>query len=65
MVAVYSTDEIAVEIAAKALTVYWLNGDKEAEKSLRYWLGKLGFTPGDRTKLDPVSSVKRNQFDDV
>lgn len=63
-VTIYSTDEIAVEIAARSLTVYWLNGDPKAEKSLQHWMAKLGFSPQDRTKLAPASNGEKNEFDE-
>ena len=63
-VAIYSTDELAVEIAAKWLTVFRLTGDREASTELRHWLGKLGFTPQDRTRLAPAERGKTNKFDE-
>lgn len=63
-VAIYSTDEIAAEVAAKWLTVFRLTGDKDASVELGKWLGKLGFSPQDRTKLAPVGDVKKNKFTD-
>jgi hypothetical protein len=50
-VALYNSDEVAVEIAAKLLTAFWATNDLEVVKELRQWLGKLGMTPGDRTKI--------------
>lgn len=53
LVAFYNCDEVAVEIAATLLAQYWLTpADLKTIKELRYWLGKLGMTPGDRAKLD-------------
>jgi len=63
-VAIYNTDELAVEIAAKWLTVFRLTGDKESSTELRHWLGKLGFSPQDRTRLAPAERAKTNKFDD-
>jgi phage terminase small subunit len=63
-VALYSADEVSVELAARNLTVYWLNSDKDAEKALRHWLAKLGFSPVDRTRLTPAGDAKKNKFTD-
>ena len=63
-VVLYSADELAVEVAARQLTIYWLTGDKDAEKALRHWLAKLGFSPVDRTRLTPAPNVKANKFDE-
>jgi phage terminase small subunit len=63
-VALYSTDEIAVEISARLLAKYWLAGELDALKELRQWLGKLGFTPQDRAQLPGVPPERRpNPFD--
>lgn len=53
LIALYNSDEIAVEISARLLAAYWLNGDLKTQSELRLWLGKLGMTPGDRTKIPP------------
>ena len=52
-ISLYSCDEIAVEVAARLLAAYWLNGDLKIQSELRLWLAKLGMTPGDRTKIPP------------
>ena len=62
-VALYSCDEIAVEIAAKLLAQYWLTGNLETIKELRQWLGKLGMTPQDRTRIPAATPSKEaNKF---
>jgi hypothetical protein len=50
-IALYNSDEIAVELAARQLATYWLTGDADTLKELRQWLAKLGMFPVDRTKI--------------
>lgn len=65
-VALYSTDEIAVEIAARLLAQYWLGGDMSVLKELRAWLGPLGFTPRDRCNLpSSPTTAQPSAFDDL
>lgn len=65
-VTLYSTDEIAVEIAARLLAQYWLSGDLGALKELRAWLGKLGFSPQDRARLPAAPTLPASGgFDDL
>lgn len=52
LIAFYNCDEIAVEVTAGLLTNWWTTGSLNAAKELRLWLGKLGMTPGDRTRLE-------------
>lgn len=62
-VAVYSTDEIAVEIAARLLAGWWETGDLATLRELRPWLGKLGFTPQDRANLPSAGpTIRENPF---
>jgi phage terminase small subunit len=61
-VALSSSDEIAVEIAAKLLAQFWLTGDLDTIKELRQWLGKLGMTPVDRTKMPSTPPDNANPF---
>lgn len=50
-IALYNCDEIAVEMAARQLAIYWLTSDSNVLKELRQWLAKLGMFPVDRAKL--------------
>jgi phage terminase small subunit len=51
-VALYSADELPVEVCSKLLTIWWVNpGDLKTLAELRNWVAKLGFSPVDRTKL--------------
>jgi phage terminase small subunit len=58
-VAITSSDEIAVEMAARNLAALWALGDlapfskefKSYNENLRHWLGRLGMTPADRAKI--------------
>lgn len=63
-VALSSSDEIGVEIAAKLLARHWLIGasDLDTIKELRQWLGKLGMTPVDRTKMPSTPPDDKNPF---
>lgn len=62
VVALTSSDEVAVEMAARCLHGIWQLGPmgfltkefKGLNDSLRQWLGKLGMTPADREKLAPA-----------
>jgi hypothetical protein len=58
-VAVYNTDEIAVEVAACLLSRWWAGGQLDTLKELRFWLGKLGFSPQDRTHLAEAPKAPR------
>jgi len=58
-VALYNSDEIAVEIAATLLAAFWTTNDLEVLKELRQWLGKLGMTPGDRTKIPAQAPTEK------
>lgn len=53
-VAVYESDAIAVEMAARLLAQCWLNPDVNSLRELRAWLGSLGMSPQARTKLPPA-----------
>jgi phage terminase small subunit len=61
-IALTSSDEIAVEIAARLLAQYWLTSDIDTMKELRQWLGKLGMTPADRTKMPSAPPNDKNPF---
>jgi phage terminase small subunit len=53
-VAVYESDAVAVEMAARLLAQCWLNPDVGALRELRQWLSALGMSPQARTKLPPA-----------
>jgi phage terminase small subunit len=62
-VALSSSDEIAVEMAARLLAWYWLTGSLDHAKELRQWLAQLGMTPAARTKIPPAKpGEKGNRF---
>lgn len=63
-VALYSTDEVAVEMAARLLAQFWMSGSLDVLKELRQWLAKLGFSPVDRTRLTAEAGAKKNKFTD-
>ena len=67
-VAITSTDEIAVEVAARLLALTWAgDADPKIFAQLLQWLGHLGMTPQARTKLPtkPAADSARNPFVDV
>jgi hypothetical protein len=59
-IALYNSDEIAVELAARQLATYWLTGDEDTLKELRQWLSKLGMFPGDRAKI-PAREAEQSE----
>ena len=64
-VALTSSDEVAVEAAARCLAGIWAIGPMAAmhptfgklSAELRQWLGQLGMTPVARTKIAPVKEA--------
>ena len=58
-----NSDEVAVEISASLLARFWMTKDLDTLKELRAWLGKLGMSPQDRTKLPGQAPPLRNPFD--
>jgi len=64
-VALTSSDEVAVEAAARCLAGIWAIGPMAAmhpnfgklSAELRQWLGQLGMTPAARTKIAPVKEA--------
>lgn len=44
---------------------YWATHDLDAIKELRNWLGKLGMTPQDRTRLPGQAPKQANPFDEL
>lgn len=73
--ALTSSDEVAVEAAAWCLAGVWQLADMggpinpgflKLAAELRQWLGKLGMTPVDRTRIAaPEAPSSGNQFADV
>lgn len=61
-VALSSSDELAVEIAATLTAQAWA-GNHAVIPELRQWLAKLGMTPTDRGKLPGSAPSDANPFD--
>ena len=53
-VAVYESDAVTVEMAARLLAQCWLSPDVGALRELRQWLSALGMSPQSRTKIPPA-----------
>lgn len=60
-VALSSSDELAVEVAARLTAQFWA-GNIMVAAELRQWLGKLGMTPADRAKLPGSAPPSDNPF---
>ena len=60
-VALSSSDEIAVEVSAVLLAQLWA-GNTSIAAELRQWLGKLGMTPVDRSKIPASAPQGANPF---
>jgi hypothetical protein len=63
-VAVYSCDELAVEVAARLLTDWRSTADVRVARELRSWLVELGFSPRARTNL-ATAGPSRGRFDEL
>jgi hypothetical protein len=64
-ITLYDCDAVAVEMAARLLSQCWLSSDLDRVKELRQWIGKLGMSPADRTRIPAAPTAARNVFTDL